>query len=228
MSNLNQVRSNYRVRESRSYEQHIQRSRPSRLSEPQPLEHHYTYDEYAALTDGIRYELIDGTLYAMASPTIQHQAISKKIVVQFDAFLEDKTCEVFYAPLDVRLLADPDSPDDGTYKPDDKTVVQPDILVVCDKGKLHHEAVRGVPDLVIEILSPSNTKHDKELKYKIYQEAGVREYWIVDPDAETVTVYNLKDGVYAGITFEGRVSVPSKILDGCVIDMEKVFRYAKE
>jgi hypothetical protein len=94
--------------------------------------------------------------------------------------------------------------------------------------KTHPEGCRGVPDLVVEILSPATTKHDTEVKFKIYENAGVREYWIVDPEAETVIVYNMKDGIYSGETFAGAVFVPSKILSGCVIDMEKVFRQAKE
>jgi Uma2 family endonuclease len=190
--------------------------------------HRYTYDEYAALTDGIRYEVIDGTLFAMAAPLDVHQAVFIELLLQFRQFLEGKICKLRAAPYDVRILADPDSPDDGTYHPDDKTIVQPDLVVICDKKKIHPEGCRGAPDLVVEILSPSNTKHDTEVKYKIYQDTGVREYWIVDPEAEIVNQYNLKDGVYSGETFTGRINVPSKILSGCVLDMEKVFKYAKE
>jgi Uma2 family endonuclease len=166
----------------------------------------------------------------MASPLEVHQAVLIELVLQFRLYLNDKSCKVLAAPYDVRLLADPDSPDDGSYKPDDSTVVQPDLVVICDKKKRHPEGCRGVPDLVVEILSPSNTKHDTEVKFNIYQETGVREYWIVDPVAETVIVYNpdLSTGAFRGLTFEGRVNVPSKILSGCVSDMEKVFRYAKK
>jgi Uma2 family endonuclease len=213
------TRTIHRLQRTRDYQQHAQR---------REREHRYTYDDYAALTDGVRYEVIDGALFAMAAPLEVHQIILAKMLVQFDAFLEGKTCIVIPAAYDVRLFADPDSPDDGTYHPDDTTVVQPDLVVICDKRKRHPEGCRGAPDLVVEILSPSNSKHDTEVKYKIYQETGVREYWIVDPEAETVNRYNLKAGVYTGETFIGRVNIPSNVLPGCVLDMEKVFSYSKE
>jgi Uma2 family endonuclease len=233
MLNLNQTKSPFRSVPVRNYQRRFERAKPPRVSEPElqekPLaEHRYTYDEYAALTDGVRYEVIDGILFAMAAPMDVHQVLVGEMYINFRAFLEGKPCQVRISPYDVRILADPDSPDDGSYKPGDKTVVQPDVLVICDKKKIHPEGCRGVPDLVVEILSHSNTKHDTEVKFKIYEAAGVREYWIVDPYTETVIVYNLKDGIYAGVTYAGAVSVPSKILNGCVIDMEKVFRYAKE
>jgi len=141
----------------------------------------YTYADYIKWDDSIRYELIDGVAYAMAAPSRLHQKISGEIFRQLSNFLKGKQCEAYAAPFDVRLNVD-------SY---DDIVVQPDLLVVCDESKHDGQSVIGAPDFIIEILSPKNTKHDTDLKYRLYQKAGVKEYWIVNPFRRTVEVYNI-------------------------------------
>lgn len=168
-----------------------------------------------------RYELIDGVPYLMSSPSERHQAVSVALASQLYFFLEEKKCRVYPAPFDVRLFEESgDMPEDVT------TTVQPDISVICDLSKLDKQGCKGAPDMIIEILSPSNRTHDRLTKRSLYQEAGVLEYWIVDPDAETVQVFLLDEsGRYSAPVRYGREdAVPAAVLDGCVIDLKKVFR----
>ena len=177
-------------------------------------ERRYTYKDYIMWDDEIRYELIDGIAYAMASPSRLHQKISGEIFRQLSNFLKGKTCEVYNAPFDVRLNAE--SFDD--------TVVQPDILVVCDESKHDGKSVKGAPDMVIEILSPSTSRHDTVMKFKLYQSAGVREYWIIDPYIKSVQVYILKNERYGvGSVYRDNEIVPVHILEGCKINLADVF-----
>jgi len=174
----------------------------------------YTYADYARWKGDIRYELIDGVAYAMAAPSSIHQKVSKKIFRQFDNFLIGKTCEVYYAPIAVRLNADDF----------DDTVVEPDLLVVCDESKIDIKGVKGAPDLIIEILSPFNTNHDKVRKFRQYQKAGVKEYWIVDPMRRTVEVYILKNGKYGvGRIYREEDIISVHVLPGCEINLADVF-----
>ena len=179
-------------------------------------EDHYTYRDYCTWDDSDRWELIDGLPYAMApAPSIGHQSILVKLVTQLAVLLDGKPCKVLAAPTDVRLNAD--SSDD--------TVVQPDILVVCDRTKLEDgKSVVGAPDLIIEILSPSTAKHDMLTKKRLYQKSGVREYWIVDPDSKAVAVNVLHNGRYNSRFFDERdTAVPVEVLDGCTINFTDVF-----
>lgn len=154
----------------------------------QPVEKKHTYADLLEIDDGNRYELIDGELYMMASPSEAHQFISSRLVTLIGYYLLDKTCRIYHAPFDVRLFERMiDSPDNVD------NVVQPDILVICDKDKIDKRGIKGAPDWVIEILSPSNSRRDKITKRKLYQEAGVREYWIVDPEKHCVDTYTLND-----------------------------------
>ena len=175
----------------------------------------YTYADYCKWPENERWELIDGEVYALATPTLGHQRIAGDVYVQLKDFLRNKPCEVFIAPVSVRLNAD---------KGDD-TVVEPDILVVCDSKKLEDgKGVVGAPDFIVEILSPSTSMHDKARKYRIYQQAGVNEYWIVDPEDKLVTAFILHDGKYSGVVFfHDDTAVPVKTLEGCTIDLSEVF-----
>ena len=150
----------------------------------------WTYREYREweLKPGERYELINGTAYAMAAPGLTHQDILMMLSGEFYAFLKGKTCKVIPAPFDVRLFYEEDESDD--------TVVQPDIVVVCDPNKLGKEGCRGAPDLVIEILSPSNTAIEMSRKLNLYRDAGVPEYWVVDPEAKNVQIYRFSGEHY--------------------------------
>jgi Uma2 family endonuclease len=126
-------------------------------------------------------------------------------------FLKGKPCKVFPGRVAVRLNAEED------------TVFTPDILVVCDKTKLDRRMCNGAPDLVVEILSPSSVRYDKVTKYKKYLAAGVREYWIVDPDKNTLQVNILVDGRYKAIMYSETDVAPVDVLDGCTIDLAEVF-----
>ena len=176
---------------------------------------YYTYADYCTWPDGERWEIINGVAYAMAGPSQDHQSLLLRIARQFGDYLDGKPCKVFVAPFDVRLNAE------GA----DDSVVQPDILVVCDEQKLDGgKGVVGAPDLVVEVLSPATAIHDRNRKYRLYQESGVREYWIADPDEKLLMVNVLRDGKYVGrLYFNDDVAVPVEVLDGCFINLAKAF-----
>lgn len=146
----------------------------------------YTYGDYLTWDDGQRWELIDGVAYNMTpAPNRVHQKISGELFRQFANYLLDKPCQAFAAPFDVRL------PEQGELGADVTTVVQPDLVVICDSRKLDDAGCMGAPDLIVEILSPSTSRRDHKEKFVCYERAGVKEYWLVDPVARTVTVFKL-------------------------------------
>jgi len=175
----------------------------------------YTYADYCTWDDNERWEIIDGVSYAMSpAPSSIHQRTLLELAGQLRDFLKGKTCEIFVAPFDVRLNAAGDDDDD---------VFQPDILVVCDRAKIDDKGCNGAPDLVIEILSPSTARLDKVLKLNKYQDAGVREYWIVDTDSKTLQVCILENGKYIIKAYDETHTVPVHVLDGCIINLSDVF-----
>ena len=176
-------------------------------------ERKYTYADYADWDDGNRYELIDGEVYMMSAPSIAHQRVIRKLLHQLTSFLIGKSCEVFCAPVDVCLNALGDS---------DSTVVQPDIIVVCDQTKLDTKRCNGAPDMVVEILSPSTARHDRMVKFQQYQKAGVREYWIVDPDTMTLSVHILENSRYIIHVYSEEDKAPVHVLEGCEINLAEV------
>ena len=183
-------------------------------------EEHFTYGDYLTWDDGQRWELIDGVPYNMSpAPRLRHQAISRELLTEFALHLRGNSCQVFAAPFDVRL-PESDESDDLV-----ETVVQPDLLVVCDKTKLDDAGCRGAPDLIVEILSPSTADKDLKVKFDRYQRAGVREYSIVDPTGSTVQLYTVgMDGKYGRPEVFGaadRVSVG--IFPNLEIDLATVF-----
>jgi len=174
----------------------------------------YTYADYEKWDDDIRYELIDGKAYMMSAPSVEHQRIITKLLRQLANFLDGKPCEVFVSPFDVCLYGKGDN---------DDTVVQPDILVVCDASKLDKKRLNGTPDMAIEIISPTTSRHDRITKLSRYQRAGVREYWIVDPDYKDVAVHILENGKYVINTYEDTETISVTILDGCEIVLPEIF-----
>ncbi|MHC6202582.1 Uma2 family endonuclease [Breznakiellaceae bacterium SP9] len=175
----------------------------------------YTYADYLAWETDARYELIDGAAYMMASPSEHHQWINGELFGQFWTFLRGKPCRVYAAPFDVRLFA--------KKNPLVTTVVQPDLLVVCDRRKLSKGGCNGPPDLVIEIRSPSNTDAPMEAKYDVYRDAGVREYWVVNPERKQVQVYLLQQGTYVESVYNGDTRIAVSILPGLSIDLKPLW-----
>ena len=184
-------------------------------------ERYFTYDDYLKWPNEERWEIIEGQAYAMTpAPTVKHQQVSGTLYLMLRQFLEGKPCQVLYSPLDVRL---PNL--DGKNEIVD-TVVQPDLLVVCDPAKLDEKGVKGAPDLAIEILSESTVRRDLDLKLRLYEKHGVRCYIIVDPWGKTLTMRTLvePDGPYADPEFfAGAAKMPIRIFEGCFVDLERVF-----
>jgi len=180
-------------------------------------EHKWTYAEYKEweLKPGERFELIDGVAYAMSASNTEHQEISMTLAGEFYAFFKDKPCRPFAAPFDVRLFYEEDESDD--------TVVQPDVVVVCDPKKLGTEGCRGAPDLVIEILSPSNTAIEMIRKMNLYREAGVREYWVIDPVHKLVETYCFEGEHYNLLLLRMGDTLRSKIFPDLEIPLETLF-----
>ena len=154
-------------------------------------EQHHTYGEYLTWPDDARYELIYGHAIMTAPATnLDHQDVAGELFRQISNQLVGKPCRPYIAPVDVRLPRS-DEADENI-----DTVVQPDVIIVCDPGKLDRRGVRSAPDWVAEVLSPSTAVHDQVVKRRIYERAGVPEYWLVHPNDRTLTIYTLQNGAY--------------------------------
>lgn len=185
---------------------------------PLPKEQNYTLADLLTWDDDTRYELYDGKLVAMASPSNAHQLILGELSRQLSNYLFGKQCKVYPAPFDVQPFAKKgDSPETIT------TVVQPDLSIVGDPEKTSGHGCKGAPDMVIEVLSPSTGRYDRLKKFNLYWQAGVREYWIVDPTDRMVSVHTLKDGAYHTTVYDEDASVRVGIFNDCVIDLSTVF-----
>ncbi len=181
----------------------------------------YTYGDYLKWDDGKRYELIDGQVYLMTpAPSPGHQKVSGELLRQIANYLFDKECEVYAAPFDVRL------PEGEEEDEEILTVVQPDILVLCDEDKIDKRGYKGAPDLIIEIISPSSGGRDRKIKRDLYERNGVREYWLVDYIEKTVEVYLFdKDNGYGKPTvYLEEDKIPVSILSELKINLSYVFR----
>ena len=161
------------------------------MGQAQRKDERYTYADYCRWDDGQRWELIDGEAYLMApAPTAFHQIVAFQIGHQVETALKDKPCTVLLAPIDVRL------PKAGEHDDTADTVVQPDVLVVCDAAKIDSRGVGGAPDWIVEVLSPATAGHDQIVKRQLYERAGVPEYWLVHPVDRVLTIYRLENGRY--------------------------------
>jgi Uma2 family endonuclease len=179
----------------------------------------FTYADYKAweLAPGERFELIYGEAYAMAAPSLYHQSISGEVFRQISNYLYGKPCKAFPAPFDVRLFYDVDDDED------DDTVVQPDISVICGAAKRGPEGCRGAPDMVVEILSPSNTAIEMDRKFELYRVAGVREYWVIDPEHKTLHAYRFKEALILPRSYASTDTAPVDIFPGLEVALEPVF-----
>ena len=166
-----------------------------------------TEDDYYALPDDVRAELIDGRLFYMESPNVNHQRIVGKLIILIGRYIEEHggSCEVL-PDLDTKL----DTAED--------TIVRPDISIICDPDKLTERRCEGAPDWIIEIVSPSNPKHDYLTKLELYQRTGVREYWIVDPRKKTVTAYRLDENDFDMTCYSFQDKIKVGIYDDLMID----------
>ncbi len=149
---------------------------------PKSQEQKYSYADYLTWPEDERWEIIDGIAYMQAAPSRIHQEISGELFAQFHNYLSGKPCRVYHAPFCVRL-------DNEKNADDIKNVVEPDITIVCDSSKLDERGCKGSPEMIIEILSPSSGKKDRVDKFNKYEKAGVKEYWVVEPDQNLVSVF---------------------------------------
>jgi Uma2 family endonuclease len=179
----------------------------------------YTYADYLTWQFSERIELIRGRLFPMSpAPSTLHQRVSRELSLRIFTFFNRSNCQAFSAPFDVRLPV-------NLKKGEISTVVQPDLCVICDTDKIDEHGCNGVPDLIIEILSPGNTKREMRDKYRVYEEAGVREYWLIHPLDKEVRIYVLNEmGVFVGMApvIEEDVLV-STIFPDLQINLQEVF-----
>lgn len=183
----------------------------------------FTYADYLTWTGDERWELIDGVAYDMTpAPDVNHQVIVGNTYQIISEHLEEKKCRVFLAPIDVRL-PESDAADDAVY-----TVVQPDVVVVCDPEKIEKRGIIGAPDLVVEVLSESTAYKDETEKLNLYERHGVKEYWIVNPGAKYINVFQLKSSGRYSKPLHYRVdeTFESSVLPGLVIDCARIFKGA--
>ena len=180
----------------------------------------YTYADYLQWKFEERLELFRGKIFKLSAPNTRHQDISRNILVPIALFLKKKSCKVFAAPFDVRLPVKNKKKDDEVT-----TVVQPDICVICDETKIDSRGCCGAPDLMVEILSPGNSKKEIRLKHELYEEAGVKEYWIVNPVEENIVVFILnEERKFCGLKmYASGDTIESLAVSGLKINLNEIF-----
>lgn len=218
-----------RLYPGKAYEYEVEGRQPDLVREPAaqygrslPEQGEYTLQDYYALPDDRRVELIDGVFYDMAAPSFVHQQITGLVYAQIRYFIEKNggDCIPSIAPVDVQLDCD------------NKTMIQPDVLIVCDPKKLKSFGVLGAPDFVLEVISPSTKKKDMLTKLVKYMEAGVKEYWVIDPDRKVLIVYLAEERgmpcIYplqgkAGVhLYEGRLQINLEKIAGVIEKMNRI------
>ena len=213
----------------------IEKEEDNILSEPEilynataislDLTKRYTYADYLTWTDNVRCELVDGIAKLMSGPAFIHGKISGAIFGRIWPFIKKRKrkCVVMHAPIDVRLPKKGETADNKIY-----TVVQPDICVVCDPSKIDEKGIIGAPDLVVEVQSPSTARYVMSQKFDIYEEAGVKEYWVVYPKAGLTVFLLQENGKYdAGTTYDivfmPDAKVPVHTIEGLKIGLKELF-----
>ena len=169
----------------------------------------YTEEDYYNLPENVRAELIDGQIYYMSAPSRIHQRILMFLSNTIFNYLNSKNgpCEVYPAPFAVKLFSE-----------NDRNVVEPDISVICDSNKLTDRGCTGAPDWIVEIVSPSNSSYDYVRKLNLYMDAGVREYWIVNPMEQEVLVYFLEQDKFKVKSYTLQDKIKVNIYDDLWID----------
>ncbi len=195
------------------------------MSIAQKPEARYTYRDYLTWPDDERWELIEGVPHAMTpAPTSDHQGVVTELSAQLTLWLRGQKCKAFVSPIDV-ILANPEETDE-----DITTIVQPDLIVVCDAKKIVKRGIRGAPDFVLEVLSPSTASHDQITKAALYEKHGVKEFWVVDLEERLVTVRTRTEaGQFAAVRFikaEGKV--PVSLFEGFEFDFDIAFARISE
>ena len=192
----------------------------SLVKEPDLSYGKYTYADYLTWEMEEMVELIKGKVFkkAAAAPRRIHQWLTGNLHTELNLFLKGKICQAYIAPFDVRLPVN-SKKDDKIY-----TVVQPDICVVCDMEKLDERGCIGAPDLIVEVLSPGNKQTALQHKYEVYEVSGVKEYWLVDPEGQTLLIYNLVHGKYhaSRLMTSGDIA-KSSVIEGFELDLGVFF-----
>lgn len=182
---------------------------------PQEKPHRITWDDYCRMPDEPRVEIIDGRIYAMAAPTVRHQHIVSELCFQLRKHFHGKPCIPFVSPIDVKLS--------------EEDVVQPDVIVVCDKKQIRETHIEGPPALVVEVLSRSSQFVDRARKHPLYAAAGVAEYWVVTPYPAMVEVFRRKgEDLTLAAAFDREGEFRSPQFPDLRIDLKSVFNYGAE
>ncbi len=179
----------------------------------------YSYADYLSWQLNDMVELINGKLHIVShAPAERHQRLITNLTIEIGGWFKGKDCSVYVAPFDVRLVKP------GVADAEVFTVVQPDICVICDKEKIDEKGCAGEPDWIIEILSPASSKKDLNEKFNLYEENGVKEYWVVFPDSNVINQYVLTDGAYECInSFSRSEKIRPAIFPELLIDLKDIF-----
>lgn len=181
---------------------------------------HYSYLDYLAWPENERCEILDGIAYMQAAPSPIHQEVLARLLAQFYQNPSEKPCKVYPAPFCVRLLTGI-----HTKREDIKNVVEPDITIICDKSKIDEAGCNGTPDMIIEIISPSSIKMDRFVKFNSYEQAGVKEYWIVEPVGKLIDVFILQEDHRYGRpqTYTDDDKIRVSVLSDFIVDLKPIF-----
>ena len=188
------------------------------INQLDPVNGLYTYAEYLLWKFEERVELLKGKLFKMSAPSPAHQVVQSNLNIELGLYFRNQKCQIYPAPFDVRLPAKGET-GDAIH-----TVVQPDLCVVCDRTKIDSRGCIGAPDLVIEIISPGNSKKELKQKFKLYEEAGVREYWVIHPSEEYVIVNVLENNHYKTLSPIVDDEVHSVIFPTLKVHTKEIFR----
>lgn len=180
----------------------------SMVAEPSP-DYTYTYADYLTWKFEERLELFRGKIFKMAGPTVRHQEVVANMYLVIGSYLKGKDCKVFLSPIDVRLPVQNRKKDNEIT-----TIVQPDLCIVCDPSKIERRGIVGAPDLVVEVLSPGNSRKEIKLKHELYEEAGVGEYWVVNAEEQNIICYRLND--------EGKLALHTVLTPGDIVTLRAV------